>query len=147
MSKTSLRPAVPVVLIVLASVTGCSTGAEVRSVASPPPDASAPHVVQAFIDGVNAGDDDLVRDLVLDGGSSFQKWLDEGWELRDAKIEGAREVTLDVPATDDPTRTEVVVTFDPSNFDDSYEAGQFTTWRISLVLDDGRWFVANAGVA
>lgn len=94
------------------------------------------HVVQAFVDAVNAQDADLVRDLSLYS-SGFIQWIENGWILRNATVD--QEWT--VPYAHDPTKTEVFVTFDPSDVDSSFERGETTTWSFLLTREDERWVV------
>lgn len=110
-------------------------------VASPPPDATPMHVVQAFVDAVNAQDADLVRDLSLHDSSRFTEWVENGWVLRNATVN--QEWT--VPYADDPTKTEVFVTFDPSDADSSFERGDTTTWSFLLSHQDQGWVVYDSG--
>ena len=66
------------------------------------------------------------------------------WVLRDATVDREWSGPYgDDPA--DPTKTEVTVTFDPSDADSSFEPGETTTWSFLLTKKDGRWVVSGSG--
>ena len=96
------------------------------------------------MDAVNARDADLVRDLSLHDSSRFLEWVENGWVLRDATVNREWSGPYgDEPV--DPTKTEVTVTFDPSDADSSFEPGETTTWSFLLTNEDGRWVVSDSG--
>lgn len=103
------------------------------------------HVVQAFIDAVNARDGDLVRHLSLNDSSRFTEWVENGWVLRDASISREIDGGYSEDVAVDPAKTEVLVTFDPSDADSSFEPGETTTWTFVLTYADERWVVSDSG--